>query len=88
MVYFFFTLNAMIFKLLKLGLFGISIRNTDFSLVAQSAFFVVRGEDLPRATFAKTIESIVQPLFSPAHFPAQGTSSAVWLVACLPAIFN
>ena len=44
----------------------------------QSAFFVVRGEDLPRATFAKTIESIVEPLFSPAHFPAQGTSSAVW----------
>ena len=38
----------------------------------------MRGEDLPRATFAKTIESIVEPLFSPAHFPAQGTSSAVW----------
>ena len=37
----------------------------------QSAFFVVRREDLPRATFAKTIESIVEPLFSPAHFPAQ-----------------
>ena len=49
-------------------------------LGGQSAFFVVRGEDLPRATFAKTIESIVEPLlFSPAHFPAQGTSSAVWL---------
>ena len=53
---------------------------------AQSAFFVVRGEDLPRATFAKTIESIVEPLFSPAHFPAQGTSSAVWPNAC--AIIN
>ena len=35
----------------------------------QSAFFVVRGEDLPRATFAKTIESIVEPLFSPRALP-------------------
>ena len=54
----------------------------------QSAFFVVRGEDLPRATFAKTIESIVEPLFSPAHFPAQGTSSAVWMPGCIPRPFR
>ena len=44
----------------------------------QSAFFAISPEDLPRATFAKTIESIVEPLFSPAHFPAQKTASAVW----------
>ena len=52
--------------------------STDIHPGTQSAFFVVRGEDLPRATFAKTIESIVEPLFSPAHFHAQGASSAVW----------
>ena len=46
----------------------------------QSAFSAISPEDLPRATFAKTIESIVEPLFSPAHFPAQKTSSAVWVL--------
>ena len=45
---------------------------------SQSAFLVVFPEDLPLATFAKTIESVVEPLFSPAHFPAQETVSAVW----------
>ena len=50
---------------------------------AQSAFFAISPEDLPRATFAETIESIVEPLFSPAHFPAQKTASAVWEAAKL-----
>ena len=38
----------------------------------QSAFLDVSPEDLPRATFAKAKDSIVEPLmFSPVHFPAQ-----------------
>ena len=44
----------------------------------QSVFLVVSPEDLPRTNFAKTIASIVQPLFSPVNFPTQETMSAVW----------
>ena len=59
-----------------------SVESSTISLpqwpLPQSAFFAISPEDLPRTTFAKTIDSIVEPLFSPTHFPAQKTASAVW----------